>query len=135
MPNQFDDHEALSNSIRKANDTYLALFLKELKAQSLSNKTISKHMDNVRFYLNEFLLYYEPVPMRKGMYEIDEFFGDWFPRKCLWASPTSVKENTASLKKFYGIMRKLEKISEEDHQELIRSINENKSLWIETSTY
>jgi len=57
--------------------------------------------ENIDFF-TEFLVYYEPL---KRLDETDEtdissFFLDWFPRKAMWASESSIKFNLASFKKF-----------------------------------
>ena len=86
---------------------YLELFKNKLESDGLSNSTIKEHVFNTRFYLNDYLTYYEYIPMEKGMSYICEFFSDWFIRKVMWSTPASIKSNISSLKKFYKLMVEL----------------------------
>ena len=71
-----------------------------LSEKGLVKKTIKKHLSNIDLYLNSFLNYYEVETMEVGINRIDSFLGDWFVRKCMWSSKNSIKENSASIKKF-----------------------------------
>lgn len=69
--------------------------------------------------------------MRVGSYAIDEFLGDWFIRKAMWSTSKTIKENCASLKKFYKVMLENNFINEQDYVELINAIKFNKEVWLE----
>ncbi len=99
-----DTYEQDVEIIQKQNELILSEFLEWLTLKGLSVKVINKHEYNVRFYINEYLLYYDALTPEKGIDRIDEFMDDWFPRKALWASKTAIKEYGASLKKFYTFM-------------------------------
>ena len=49
--------------------------------KGLTSKTISQHMMNVDFYINEFLCYYDVLLVTQGCHKISEFLGDWFIKK------------------------------------------------------
>lgn len=53
----------------------------------------------MELYLNEYLTYYGVTKMEDSGYEINMFLGDFFIRKCLWSSVSSIKENASSIKK------------------------------------
>lgn len=89
-------------------------------------------MNNVEFYINEFLLYYGPRKMVMGCYVINEFLGDWFIRKAMWSTATTVKENCESLKKFYKVMFENKFINNEDYAELVSIIKCQKEDWLRT---
>ncbi|MCD7840155.1 MAG: hypothetical protein LUG46_05940 [Erysipelotrichaceae bacterium] len=127
----FEEHERLANEIRKENEKYLDLFEQSLIDAGLVKKTIRKHMNNINFYLNDFLLYYEPYKMEFGCYKVDEFLGDWFIRKAMWATKDSINSNCASLKKFYKLMLDNGYIQKADYDELILTIKDEKQSWIE----
>jgi hypothetical protein len=63
-------------------------------------------VDNVGFYINEFLLQDDDdlISPEDGLSHIGWFLGDWFIRKAMWASKTSIKGNAASFKKFYAFL-------------------------------
>ena len=50
--------EQKCEAIRRENEDLLKLFEEDMK--DLSSKTIRKHLDNVDFYLNHYLLHDEP---------------------------------------------------------------------------
>lgn len=54
-----------------------------MKAQNLSADTIKKHISNVDFYINEFLLYEGPDEAKNGHLGIGLFLGYWFIKKQL----------------------------------------------------
>ena len=83
----------------KRNKKFLTEFKAYMKNQKLSPKTIKKHLNNMELYLNEYLTYYGVTKMEDRVYEINMFLGDFFIRKCLWSSVSSIKENASSIKK------------------------------------
>lgn len=125
------DYEEEFEKMRELNEKYLDLFYEDLEKQGLSEKTIDKHIFNVEFYINDFLCYYGVQPMERGCYEVDSFMGDWFIRKAMWSNEASIKQNCASLKKFYKLMLDLNYIKKEDYDELVYSIKEGKQDWID----
>jgi hypothetical protein len=50
----------------------------------------------------------------------------------MWASPSEIKENAASLKKFYTFLHKVGEIEEKDLKELIKTIKEEIPHWLAT---
>ena len=118
--------------IKKKNEKYLSEFENWLKEKNLVSKTINGHLQNVDFYINEFLNYYDASEMEEGCYRIDEFLGDWFIRKCMWSTPSSVKSNAASIKKFYACMLELGHIDKERYEILCELIKENMDEWLDT---
>jgi hypothetical protein len=63
-----DEHEkcgADCKKIRKANESLLADFETLLKSSGLSDKTISNHLSNIDFYINEYLLYEDAIESKK----------------------------------------------------------------------
>ena len=96
-----------------------------LKKQNLAAKTIRKHINNVDLFLNDYLLYYEGETMEEGVSSVYTFLSDWFIRKCLWSSKTSIKETAASIKKFYKCMNELGYIDKEKYNFVNFAIKEN----------
>ena len=103
-----------------------------MKNKKLSQKTIDKHVSNIDFYINEFLLYESPQQAAEGITELNYFLGYWFIKKAMWASPTSIKENITSLKHFYCYMNTIGQVSNEELAEMKVGIKESKDEWIET---
>ena len=125
----YKEYEAACDREREKNQTYLDLFEKDLKAAKLAPKTIRKHLDNVDFYLNEYLLREDVLSMESGTNWVDSFLGYFFIRKCMWSTPSSIKTTAASIKKFYKSMLQHGKIPQEDYDELCEVIKENMDDW------
>ncbi len=128
----YEDFEKECEQIRNENEQLISEFKTWLANKSLAPKTIEKHVANVDFYINTFLLYEEPIPAKEGAVEINMFLGYWFIRKAMWASSATIKENAASIKKFYQFMCDSGKITAEDLSDLKESIKEDMPEWLAT---
>lgn len=126
------DYDKMMEKSIKENALYLEKFEEWLKNKKLGSKTIKKHVDNAYLYINDFLNYYDFNKMEKGCYELDNFLGDWFIRKCLWSSVSSLKATATSIKKFYQCMNELGYIKNEEYNYLCEEIKDNMEYWIET---
>lgn len=127
------DYEAdaiLIAAIREKNHQYLEIFEEDLKTANLKQKTINNHLANVDFYINTYLLNYEPLEMAAGCgNEIQFFLGDFFIRKAMWSTPASIKSTAASIKKFYKSMMNHGYVDKESYSILCDDIKENMSEW------
>jgi len=101
-------------------------------AKNLKDKTIQRHIDNIDFYINEFLLYEDAVEAKKGAGEVGMFLGYWFIRKAAWASAASIKSNAASLKKFYTFLNEIGRTKKDDLEYLKEKIKEEMPEWLAT---
>ena len=131
MSKEFEEYERACVKIKEDNAKLLADFEQWLGQKGLAKKTITEHVKNADFYINTFLLHEEAIPARDGAIHLSTFLGLWFVRKALWASRTSIKENAATLKKFYTFMREKGQIDADDLQELKDTIKEEMAEWLE----
>ena len=92
----WEEYDRKCEEIRKENAKYLDIFLKDM--QGFTSKTISNHINNVDFYINEFLLRGDILTIKDGIYELDDFLGYFFIRKCMWSTPNSIKSTATSIK-------------------------------------
>jgi hypothetical protein len=74
------DFESACDAVRARNEALLNQFEQWLRDSGLSDKTVLKHLDNVAFYINDFLLQEEPQEPEEGVDQIGWFLGDWFIR-------------------------------------------------------
>lgn len=132
MSDDYTKYERECKKIRKENAQLLDAFETWLRKSKLTDKTIQKHVDNIDFYINEFLLYEDAVKAKDGVSEISMFLGYWFIKKAMWASPAHIKSNAASLKKFYTFMYEQGKIEQEELDDLKEIIKEEMPEWIAT---
>lgn len=52
----YEEYEKQCKEIRAENDNLLKIFEEDLKSKGLSEQTIGRHISNVDFYINEYLL-------------------------------------------------------------------------------
>ena len=130
-----DDYEVYEKEckeIRKTNEELLKLFENEMTEKGLSQKTINRHVSNVDFYINEYMLREDATPMEDGVGMLDMYLGYFFIRKCMWSTPNSIKCTAASIKKFYKCMLEHGKIEKDDYEYLCSVIKENMEEWQST---
>ena len=129
-----DDYEKYKldcEKTREENSSILDEFEVWLKNSGISDKTVKKHSYNIDFYINEYLLYEDVIKPEKGVYAVSMFLGYWFIRKAMWASPSSIKNNASSLKKFYTFMLEKGLIDNDDLSDLKSTIKNEMPEWIE----
>ncbi len=126
-----EDFQAECERIREANDEYLDLFEADMKEKGLSEATVRRHLSNVNFYLNTFLLSDDIISMEEGWGYIGEFLGNFFIRKCMWSTPATIKSTAASLKKFYRSMAEYGKVEQADYKEMCEIIKSEMEDWQE----
>ena len=124
-----ENYESKLNEIRESNDKHLESYAKWLEDKKLSTKTINKHLNNVDFYINYYLTYYDANDVTSGCYSIDGFLGNFFIRKALWSSVPQIKSTAASIKKFYQCMKEQGVVEEESYEYLCETIKENMDEW------
>ena len=126
----YEEYEKLCKLQQAKNYEYLDIFEKDLMASGLSQKTIKKHLNNVDFYINTYLLREEPLEMAEGCSDmIDIFLGYFFIRKCMWSTPSTIKTTAASIKKFYKCMNEHGYISKDRYEDLCDVIKVNMEIW------
>ena len=128
----YEKYEQNVEENKKRNEAFLEVFEKDLEKQDLSSKTIRNHLGNVAFYLNNYLTYYEVIPMEKGCYELHGFLGDFFIRKCMWSTASTIKSTASSIKKFYKCMLDHQFILKEDYTFLCGMIKECMEEWVDS---
>jgi len=132
MLDDYEKYEKECKRIRKENERILDEFDRWLRNANLKDKTISKHVDNIDFYINEYLLYEDAVEAKDGVNSVSMFLGYWFIKKAMWSSPEQIKSNAASLKKFYTFMLEKGMIEKDDLDGLKETIRDEMPEWIAT---
>ncbi len=128
----YDEYEKECGRIQEENDRLLAEYESWLQEKKLAEKTIRKHVYNVDFYINHYLLYDGTNEAKKGVFLIGGFLGYWFIRKAMWASMREIKANAASLKKFYTFMYENCYIDGDELDDLKETIHEEMLEWLAT---
>lgn len=125
----YEQYFKICQSTQETNDLLLELFEKDLVKSGLKEKTINRHLSNVDFFLNEFLVRAGALPMEEGISMLDEYLGNFFIRKCMWSTPANIKTNATSIKKFYKCMLEHRKIEKEDYDFLCSCIKNSMESW------
>ncbi|OGP75983.1 MAG: recombinase [Deltaproteobacteria bacterium RBG_16_49_23] len=128
----YEQYEKECKKIRRENEKLLLDFGRWLLDKNLSQRTKNKHLSNVDFYINDYLLYEDAIKATDGSSRIGMFLGYWFIRKAMWASKTSIKESAASLKQFYQFMLERGKLSTESFDRLKERIKGDMPEWLAT---
>lgn len=122
-----ENYEKECKKIRTENAELLELF--ETDLAGLSEKTIHRHLRNVDFYINTYLLREGVLSFKDGIEYIDSYLGDFFIRRCMWSTPGSIKSTATSIKKFYKCMLDHKKIEKDQYQLRCETIKENMEQW------
>jgi site-specific recombinase XerD len=125
-----DTYEQRVQAIQGANQPILDGFEHALKQAGLSEPTIKAHVDNMRFF-GRYLLWYDYSLRRldeatEG--DVYDFLEDWFPRKALWASVSSMKVYLATFKKFFTWMGATGLVTPETVEDVRSTLKDSRSL-------
>lgn len=115
---------------RKENENYLKLFENQMKKEGLAPRIIKKHLSNVEFYINDYLLFSSIINIEDGMSEMRDFFYYWFFAKALQSKCESVSAHIDSVTLFYKLMVDQGLANREDYEKMLCNINEYKAEWI-----
>ena len=136
------DFEKLSKQTIGKNNIILEKFESSLKKQGLTQKTIYNHLNNISFYVNDFLINQMTFEDDKDnlimpdaidgveIELVDEFLGNFFIRKCMWSTESTIKSNITSFKKFYTFLEKEGLIDKFELKDMKEGIKELKDDWI-----
>ncbi len=127
----YEGFEIKSEEIRTENKVLLEGFDKWLSETNLKEKTIKKHVQNIDFYINDYLLYDDCTHAKDGISLLNGFFNWFFPRKAMWSSKASTKETAASLKKFYKCLAEAGIVGAADYKFLLSEIKHEMPEWLE----
>lgn len=127
-----ETYEQRVQAIELANQPILDSFETWLRQSGLSEQTIKDHVDNMRFFSRYLLLYAYSLRRLDQANEgaVYDFLEDWFPRKALWASVSSMKVYLASFKKFYQWMGATNLVSPETVEDVLSTLKDSRSLFL-----
>lgn len=129
----YEDTDKKIEIIRTENSLILSEFEEALRNIDLKDSTIKKHIQNVEFYINDYLLYDDCTKARDGVSSLDSFFNGFFPRKAMWSSVASMKSSVRSLKKFYSYLESIGVVDIVEYHLMLCTVNESMPEW--TSHY
>ena len=127
-----ESYEQRVQGIQGANQPILDGFEQWLKQSGISEQTIKDHVDNIRFFSRYLLWYGSPLRRLDEATEGDvyDFLEDWFPRKALWASVSSMKVYLASFKKFFTWMGATGLVAPETVEDVRSTLKDSRTLFL-----
>src|SRR5690348_2335978 len=132
-----EDYDNRVNAIRAYNQPILEAFQTWLFRTGVSPKTVKNQVEDIAFF-GEFLVYYDD-PLKR-LDEADEgdvysFLSDWFPRKALWSSPSSVKAYLTSFRKFFKWLGETGRVGEQVVQEVLDTLKQERETFLQAAEY
>lgn len=128
---EFGRYERSCAEIRKENTALLKEFAQRMRQQGLSDRTIGMHLANVGFYIQEFLLYEQPLRPTEGASSIGMYLGYWFIRKGPIATPGTIKTSATSLIKFYSFLVDKGVVASEQLVQMRQTVKTDMAHWQE----
>lgn len=129
---QAETYEQQVQAIHLANQPILEGFEHWLKQAGLSEPTIKAHVNNIRFFARYLLLYAYSLRRLDQATEgaVYDFLEDWFPRKALWASVSSMKIYLASFKKFFQWMGATGLVPTATVEDVLATLKDDRTLFL-----
>ncbi len=127
-----ETYEQRVQAIHQANEPILQGFETWLRQSGLSEPTIRTHVDNMRFFSRYLLLYAYSLRRLDEATEgaVYDFLEDWFPRKALWASVSSMKVYLASFKKFFTWMGETGLVSPAIVEDVLATLKDDRNFFL-----
>jgi len=119
-------HKQVCAIIRGDNAKLLAGFSRWLSGTYLHRKAIRQQVQDVEVFINTFLLSDQVITARRGVNWVAAFLS----RKSIGASPNSLLEHAASLKKFYTYLNEKGKTNDEELQAVKKAIKIGMPGWL-----
>ena len=116
-----DRHRAVSEAIDA--------FARYLCTCGLSENTVRKHVDNISFFLNTYVLGRENECLENSHTCVAGFMGTFFIYKCMWATPAAIDGYCASFKKFYDFAEHKGLVGPGSTAQVVETIKECKADW------
>lgn len=126
-----EEYERACELIRKENQDLLKEFYAWMRTRKLSERTAGMHFSNAAFYIQEFLLYEQPLRPHEGASSIGMYLGYWFIRKGPIATPGTVKTNATSLIQFYSFLVEKGQVSAEQLDRMRNRVRSEMAQWQE----
>ena len=128
---ELDADEALRDEIEQRNNGLPDIFVNDLAG--LPQKALKAHLSNAHTYINLFLMTgpESPYSMEQGVDMLDEYFGYFFIRKCMWATSENLPENAESVRMFYKSMMEHDVINADMYTTVETTIKAKLPGWVE----
>lgn len=113
------------------NSRCLRLYEAYLCASGVDGRMRERYLFNVRLFLDVYLYESELASVQEGAKMAGGFFGEWYVRKCPWASREVIREAAVAVKRFYHCMLRQGLVRQEAYDTLSDEIQANILTWYE----
>ena len=131
-PERAESYEQRVQAIRQANQPILEGFELWLRQAGLREPTVRAHVENLQLFEHYLLLYdYSLRRLDEATdSEVYWFLADWFPRKALWASVSSMTMYLATFKKFFRWMGETGLVSPQAVADVLSTLKEERRVFL-----
>jgi site-specific recombinase XerD len=129
---QAETYEQRVQAIRLANQPILESFEHWLRQSGLREQTVRAHVENLWLFEHYLLLYDYSLRRLDDATdsEVYWFLADWFPRKALWASVSSMTVYLATFKKFFTWMGETGLVSPQVVADVLSTLKEERRVFL-----
>ena len=127
---QYEQYERDCEEIREENAELMKDFSAWLRENGVSDATARRHLGNIDPYVNHYLLEEEAIRAADGCSDAGAYLGFWFIRK-VSATPSAIRSNAASLKKFYAFMVERDLVEPAELADLTKQIRNGMPRYLE----
>jgi hypothetical protein len=124
--------EAKQEQVRKSNLQLYIEFQSWFSSKKPSKSTFLRHINNVDWYLNQYLVYGKPIEASLAATLVPEYLGSWSIQKFVNNSNSALKSSAVSLKKFYEFLLEKGQLDRERYQALCKRIKDGMPAWLES---
>jgi hypothetical protein len=118
--------------LRVDNGRYFKLFIEELLASTVSNKTVDLHEANIEEFLDGYLSKVRGLTMQEGPDVAIDYFEDYLLSDDRdLPSITAFKKKIVSVKRFYDVMRLYGLITYAAYFAMVELIKQRQDGWLE----
>ncbi|MDO4537948.1 MAG: plasmid pRiA4b ORF-3 family protein [Coriobacteriales bacterium] len=114
-------------SLTTENNSLLIMFEKHLSDSGLHPRTVQNHLDNVYFFLDEYLMRRRTSAV-DGLHSVEDYLGNWLINT-YESSKTFLKNCASSLNKFYQWMASCGYVDSEEQKRVQRNVRAHLSEW------
>ena len=111
------------------NESLLREFSDWLENKGISQKTIDKHLVNVRIFLDEYLLIEDVESLEDAVIYVNDYMGRYLIERQSWNCGKNVRESITSLKKFFRAMLELGEVDDISYAAFLEDIRWESDGW------
>lgn len=113
-----------------SNDKFVKEFKSELVKKGLSDSVIEKHINNIKLFIDYYLVVVRESNPLEGYVFISEFLEFWYNDRKDSVTQTTLKNAVTSVRKFYEYLRDFSYIDRDTYDNIVNILKENTSFYL-----